>query len=486
MALITQKSIFTALFALALLLMLNISAAQPKIVNSGDWKDTLSAATFFDGEKFLVRNPGEAEQAASRYNSSALVLESKTDPGFSGLESKLGSRKVKFSYKDVYRNSSELEKIYIVNPHFASEALTVLPEAVKSGKALTFYSQEEVDKIDSEVKTVFVGFYPKASKPDSDDFISSKDPLRLNREFVKSQYNGGAVVLTDSGSPGFQSLLTGEPILLKGGPEKDAELLEQIGADTIKVIGSENTGYARQLGSLASHELSIAVKVGRAVADSSDAEIYGVKSVTADTRENRLRLKDAIYDQSTGKMRVFVENVYSDSYIELENFKVQQGEEETSYGSGHGFYLDKGETVSLIKELDQGMVPTRLELQGALNGEDWLNSTEVEISNFQEENIEVEARGEELHLTEPADQVYISQRGSTRTLEKIDPETFKLPENIDDGLKISIYSDGKVYLEEVSANQEGYNQSVYLAAFSGVLLICFFSFVIYRELSDAL
>ncbi|MFT4867791.1 MAG: hypothetical protein ACI9LV_000395 [Candidatus Nanohaloarchaea archaeon] len=173
------------LLAFSVLIFPLAGAEQAHILNSGDWKDTVSAVTFFPGEKFLVRNPGEAERAVTEYNSSAVVVNSRENTGFTGLASRIGGEKTGYSYEDVYQNSSDLEKLYIVNPGLASEALTALPEALEKDKALTFYSSESLENLDSTVKTVFLGSY--IDKPwknrENSKVISSGSYQELNREF---------------------------------------------------------------------------------------------------------------------------------------------------------------------------------------------------------------------------------------------------------------------------------------------------------------
>jgi hypothetical protein len=469
------------LLAFSVLIFPLAGAEQAHILNSGDWKDTVSAVTFFPGEKFLVRNPGEAERAVTEYNSSAVVVNSRENTGFTGLASRIGGEKTGYSYEDVYQNSSDLEKLYIVNPGLASEALTALPEALEKDKALTFYSSESLENLDSTVKTVFLGSY--IDKPwknrENSKVISSGSYQELNREFVRKRYSGGAVLLTDPETPGFQSLLSGDQILLRGGVEKDAELLEQLGVETIKVIGPENTDYARQLNSLTSQDLRIAAKVGRALADQDNAELYGIKSLEPDVRKGKLSIESAVYDQSEGLMRINLANPGVEITAVMERIVLSEGGSQTVQSSGHGFYLGPGGDVSLMVNLQKGLVPTKARFEGVLNGEAWSNSTEVEIADIEDTPIGIERSGDTV-TSRSAESVYSYEGGDVKRLESLGSGRFRLPETSGDNVRLAVSSNDSIYLKELGSS--GTDRYLVLSVIIASLITAFFLLVGYREI----
>lgn len=459
------------------------SASDPKIINSADWKDSLSAATFFSGQKTLVRNPGDAEQVASEYGDSAVVISSRKEPGFSGLSSIVGTEDIGFSYSTVYSNSSDMDTIYIINPHFASEALTVLPEATRKNASLTFYSEQHLEKLQGKgQEKVFVGSYEDSpwKKTEESSRLHADSPGDLNRQFIRKHYQGGPVVLTDPGSPGFSSLLTEQPVLLTNNAEQDARLLDDLGVQFLKVIGSENTGYASRLQSLTSNDLRIAAKVGRALASRETASLYDVRSLETDVRDNSLSISDAVYDQNDGRLRLTVEPS-ADSRIILENLSIREGENTRQVGLGHYISLSSGAERNLVLDVPEGLTPTGISLKGAINGLEWKNSTSVSLADLDERytSAGINREGSQIKLDRESRRLYI-RRGED--VERLDAEELS---GIDpgEGGRLTLISGDTVYLTDVP-DTETPGIGFYFAGIVAAALVSFFSFVAYRELTE--
>jgi hypothetical protein len=460
-----------------IILFASTSAANPDyIINSADWKDTVSASTYYEGEKFLVTNPGEAEQAETRAGPDTELINS-DDPGFQGLATRLNTSPTEFSYKDVY-SKSDLDRIYIVNPHFSSEALTVLPAAVREDTAMTFYIEGEINKIPESTEKVFVGSFPGSPWNSFENSRHISGSLEsLNRKFVRN-YKSDTVILTDTSTPGYQTLLTGDPVLLTGGIEKDAEILEETGTEILKVIGSENTGYAQRLNDETSQDLRIALKVGRAVAGGSNAEIYSIKSFEPDSRLTQLSVEDTVYDQSTGAVKVDIVNKQENDVRVKINEIVLEGGNKTVIETEVGFYLEAGENATLFQETKKGLVPTDTVLAGTLNGREWSNNTETKISEVEMEQFEAEISGDNLYLSRSADSVFVSDGSNIYSLEETG-SGYALPAQLDQESvqKVTLVSDNQVYSVEVGQS----DRFMYLTVLSAAVIVLFLVVVVYSE-----
>lgn len=463
----------TIVLTVLVLSLLSLSSAHPDyILNSNDWKDTLSASTFFEGEKMLVRNPGEAEIAVSEADNATEVVTSISDPGVHDLASRQGLRETRFSYRDVYTNSSELEVLYVVNPHLASEALTVLPKALERDKSVTFYEPDLMNQIDDGVEIRKVGgdFETGTAKG------KTKTPEEFNRRFIRENYQEGSVVLVDPANPGFRSLMSRDYVLLKGGVEEDAQLIDDLGVEVLKVVGAENTGYARRLKSSSSGDLKIAVKVGRTVTDGESAELLSTKTLETDIRTGNLALERAVYDQSDGLIELYLENRKGyERGLEVEKISLTRSSSVNSFDRSIYSSLKPGESLSLVLNVTRGLNPSGITLEGRLEGSSWSNSSEVELSEV--EKLGVSVKIDDGFLETDAERIFLP--GSNQVYSSGDelPDGFDLSES-----DVYAVKDGKIVRAERAQGSDLY----ILLIVTAMIFLFVGSYIVYSGLSDRL